>query len=510
MSQSPESPTPDNTSPGLSRRNFVRSGALLGGLAATSAAVPFGSAYATTTTPRPADPRRTAAGEREVPNQYDQPFSVADDELFIFAANYKPLEYGVNELRQSTRFFDTVLGDALRARFPDQKIKYATWDYPVRYEELEAAGVVPDIILEDPKTRIDRDLEPRGWVGDMTQMLQDAGVDVGGLNQGAVEQVKSRSDGGMYGVPLFIDEYLMLFNKKIFDKFGIKYPQLGITYDEAYRKAKRLTRQDGMDAYKGYMQHPDNYLAMNQRGLYPFMPTTGEEPAPEDVKVNISSPEWVEMVENLYRFLFIPRNTFTTTDDLVKGDMSRPGRVAMVVDTLSKLNQYTLNDLYMEEDNAEQYAEWMEHVDLGVSSMPVLDRNSDVIYQPNTRAAFITPQSTKKQQALDVVAWLVSEEAQVRMSQYGLKGTLQTDAVVQAFGEKIPELQGIDTSAVYWGQNAIVRDYQNTEYWDIPMYMVFRQHVLKDGMDVWSSLAMAEQEDIPAYIEYQASRGQDW
>jgi multiple sugar transport system substrate-binding protein len=87
---------------------------------------------------------------------------------------------------------------------------------------------------------------------------------------------------------------------------------------------------------------------------------------------------------------------------------------------------------------------------------------------------------------------------------------LPTDAVVNAFGTALPQLAGIDTSAVYWGDNAVVKNYQNTEYWDIPLYKVFRQHVLIDGMDVASSLQVAEQLDIPNYIKAQAAAGLTW
>jgi len=55
-----------------------------------------------------------------------------------------------------------------------------------------------------------------------------------------------------------------------------------------------------------------------------------------------------------------------------------------------------------------------------------------------------------------------------------------------------------------------VKDYQYTNYWDIPLYEVFRQHVLKDCMTVESGLVVAEQTDIPAYIKAQAAAGLDW
>lgn len=197
-------------------------------------------------------------------------------------------------------------------------------------------------------------------------------------------------------------------------------------------------------------------------------------------------------------------------DDLVKGDMSRPGRVAMAVDALRKLPIYAGNELMTEDGDEEAYAEWMKPVDLGVAPVPVLDQGSTTIYQPNTLAAFVTKQSTQKETAYQVIKWLVAEEAQTELSRHAIKAVLATDQVVAAFGKAIPELAKIDTSAVYWGENATVTGYRNTEYWDIPLYMVFRQHVLKDAMTVQSALIVADQEDIPAYLKSRAEGGFDY
>jgi multiple sugar transport system substrate-binding protein len=465
-------------------------------------------ALALSVTAVPAD--ASAAACKDVGNKYNLPFQVCDDELFIFAANYKPFEATVDESRQGTRVFDEIIGNKLRAAFPDVKIKYATWDLPVRYEDLKKAGVTPDIIIEDPKSRIDRDLEPMGWVGDLTADLQKAGIDLNTLNKAAVELTRSRSDGGIYGVPLFIDEHVLLYNKKIFDKFGVQHPKPGMTYDEAYKLAKKLTRDDGLDHYKGYMQHPDQYLEFNQTGLYPFQPTAGEEPKPEELKVDITGDGWKQYVENLYRFLTIPRNEFTTVTDFFKGDMSQPGHLAMAVETVSRLNMYAGNELFIEDGDEESFKEQAKSVDIGVTAIPVLKRGSTTIYQPNTRAAFVPPSAAHKDQALRIVKWLVSEEAQTEISKQGIKAVLQTEGVVSNFGKSVPALANLDTSAVYWGENAAVSNYQNTEFWDLPLWSVFRQHVLRDGMTPEQSLAVSEQQDIPNYIKAQAAAGKDW
>lgn len=484
------------------RRSFMKSAAVAGGVAAASAALPGGrSAVAAAVKP---------AACKEIPNKYNEPFCVNDDELLIFAVNYKPFESSVTSDRQAYRVFNTIIGDKLQAKFPDVKVKYATWDYPIRYEDLEAAGVVPDIIIDDPRSRIARDLKPRGWVQDMTALIQQAGIDLSTLNQGAVELVKSRSYGGFCGVPIFVDENILFYNKKIFDKFKVHYPTPGMTYDDAFALTKKLTRQTGLDAYKGYMQHPDNYLAFNQAGLYPFLSTGTWSPTPDQIKVSLTSRGWQDLGRNLERFLEIPRNTFTTVDDYLKGDMSRPGHVAMAVNSLHMLPTYALNELYINDGDEDDFKQWASSVDIGVSAVPVLGKGDSTIYQPDTRAAFVPPQSTKQDAAMQIVQWLVSEEAQIEFSKWAIKGVLETKNVVDSFAVNVPELAKIDTSAVYWGKNAVVHDYQYTNYWDIPLYAVFRQHVLKDCMTVESGLTVAEQTDIPAYIKAQAAAGLNW
>ncbi|WP_320774756.1 ABC transporter substrate-binding protein [Streptomyces sp. CRN 30] len=487
----------DGTQP-PSRRKFVAASAAVGAAALAGTA----GAAAAPAHARPTVTARTAAGRAgavctPIPNKYDEPFEVCDDELFVFMANYKPFE--------NPGFFDAVIGDALRAAFPGLKIKAAAWDRPIRYEDLDKAGVVPDIVIEDPRRRIDRDLEPRGWTRDLTDDVRSAGIDLGALNPAAVAQVRARSDGGLYGVPLFVDDFVLLHNKKIFDMKGLRPPRNGVTYDEAFRLAKKLTFEKNLVAYKGYLQHPDLYLEFNQLGLYPFVPGASESPAPEDVRVDITSAGWQRLGANMERFLLHPHNIFTSVDDYLL-----TGSVAMAVDSLWKLNAYALSPLYLQQDDAAQWRELAKKVEIGVTSVPVLGQGESGTYQPNTMAAFLPPQSTKKAQALQVLKWLVSQEGQVELARHGMKPALRSRAVEAAFGSAVPELAGIDTSGIFWGDNAVVSGYENTEYWDLPLYMVFRQHVLKDGLKVSSALTITETVDIPKYIKSQVELGFDW
>src|SRR5690625_2115159 len=119
-------------------------------------------------------------------------------------------------------------------------------------------------------------------------------------------------------------------------------------------------------------------------------------------------------------------------------------------------------------------------------------------YQPNLLSASVTKQSDKKEQAMEVIAWLVSEEGQTEFSSHGMKAVNETDAVVDAFGSKIEKIMDVDglKEAVYWGENAQVQNYENTEWPEpgFPLYFVFRKYVLQNGNPADVALQNAEKE----------------
>ena len=78
-----------------------------------------------------------------------------------------------------------------------------------------------------------------------------------------------RFDGKVYGLPAFVDIWLTLYNKKIFDDAGVLYPKAeGCTWDKYVETAKKLTDPDRgifgsfMAAYNNY-----NYMYAVQSGI---------------------------------------------------------------------------------------------------------------------------------------------------------------------------------------------------------------------------------------------------
>lgn len=382
----------------------------------------------------------------------------ADNELFIFTGDQL-----FNKRYVKEENFEQLIGQFIKKKFPDITVKHVQWDNPGRrYEDLIAAGTIPDIILEDTRRNTYRSIRRNKLEWDMSDLIKKYNFDTGKLNPAWMQQSINSSDGKLYSLPFEGSEYVLFYNKDIFDKFGVDYPKPGMTYDEAYEAAKKLTRQEGNITYKGYQQHHQYYMTLNQLS----------EPAldPQDNKASMVSGSWVRIVDNLRRFYDIPGNQFTTVKDFPKGHM------AMAVDV---------------EQSIVDWAKNYKSLNFDVSSVPVFPEAPGFRYQPYTLGAFITNQSTKKELAFQVITYLLSEEVQIERAKYGVSSPLMSPAVQEAYGQLVPELRGKNTQALFALENAMPAPRKpNLTFVDPKTYMVFNPLIFDESKDSQTALRM--------------------
>lgn len=426
-----------------------------------------------------------------VPNKYDEEFMLSDDELFIFVRATNQFEL--------PGILDKVIGNKLKEAFPDLNIRLEVWDRPVRTTDLVDIGVAPDIYITGSKDGIAIEMERFDWAMDMTDLIEQSEIDLESINQAAIEMVRSRSSSDLYGVPIWISEKVLYYNKDTFDAFDQDYPENGMTYDEIYELTQHVTGQAGVQTFKGLAQHPDQYLADNQLGLIPFKPISSQEPTLAEIKesVDITTDDWLRLTENMHRFLSIPGNNFVSTDDFF-----RKGNYAMAVDSINKIPPFFFEEGYMKEKDRHFYENWSQNVNnIGVVSVPVLSADENWTYQPNVVSAHLAKQSDQKEQAMEVIEWLVSEEAQLQLSRNLFKAVVETDEIIAQFGADLPNVYenvaGMG-EAVYWGENAYVQNYEQTKWPDerFPLWFVFRQNVLQNGDSAELALINAQERDI--------------
>ncbi|MCS7458906.1 extracellular solute-binding protein [Paenibacillus doosanensis] len=385
--------------------------------------------------------------------------SSPDNEIFI---------YTVYPVFGKEDVWEKQVGQFLKKKFPELTFKHAQWDNPGRqYQDLIAAGTVPDIIFDNPGMNYQRYILKNDLQYDMSDLIKKYNFDTSQLNPAFMAQIQRLSpEGKMYGLPFMSGEFVLFYNKDIFDKFGVDYPKDGMTYDEIYEMAKKLTRVEGERTYKGYQQHPGLYMTYNQLSLSPLSLT-------ED-KAELSSPGWKKLVDNLRRFYEIPANQFTSVDDFPKGNM------AMTVHVSGKIVQWY---------------EQNKNLNFDIASMPSFADAPGVKAQPNINVAYITKQSTKKDQAFQVIQYLLSEEMQINYAKDGNIGALQTPKVQEAFGKNLPQMQGKHAQAIFYGKNAMppAARAPGLTYIDVPVHNVFQPLIFSESKDSVTALRMVEE-----------------
>ncbi|MGG4036011.1 extracellular solute-binding protein [Paenibacillus cisolokensis] len=354
--------------------------------------------------------------ESEVGQQQQQQQETAespDNELYIFTA--WPAFY-VDEA-----IFEKQVGQFIKKKFPDITLKHVAWNDGSRYEDLIAKGTIPDIIFDDVGRNTYRQVRRFKLEYDMTKLIKKYNFDTSKLNPADMQYSINTSDGKLYSLPFNTNDYVLVYNKDLFDKFGVDYPKDGMTWDEAYELAKRLTRQEGDMTYKGFQMNPAHYMRFNQLA----------EPAldPNEDKASMVSDNWLKIVDNIRRFYEIPGN------QLVKTHQFAQGNVAMIIDSL---------------ENAMEVIAQNPDINFDVSAVPVFPEAPKSKFQPSTNGMFITNQSDNKDLAFQVIAYLLSPEVQTELSRQGVVPVLNDPEVRAAYGQGIPEWQGKHVQSIFY------------------------------------------------------------
>ncbi|MDD3926094.1 MAG: sugar ABC transporter substrate-binding protein [bacterium] len=124
------------------------------------------------------------------------------------------------------------------------KAEPVSGDYYTKLQTMMAGGMTPDVIYMQNKSLADyRDrgvlLNLSPYIEKDKYALEDIcklGFEEGGINEGAV-----------YGIPLTGTAEMLIYNKDLFDKAGLKYPDQTWTWKAMLQAAKKLTVDTNRD-----------------------------------------------------------------------------------------------------------------------------------------------------------------------------------------------------------------------------------------------------------------------
>ena len=151
------------------------------------------------------------------------------------------------------------------------KVEVVTWDsYWTLLEAGASGGTLPDVFWMHSNTAqmyMENDVLLK--LDDF--IAADSAIDLGDYYPGIV-QLYTRSDGNVYAIPKDHDTIALLYNKAIFNQYGVTPPTADWTWEDMYEAAKAITEGSKGEVY-GMAMNTSN----NQDGWYNVVYDYGAE-----------------------------------------------------------------------------------------------------------------------------------------------------------------------------------------------------------------------------------------
>lgn len=321
----------------------------------------------------------------------------------------------------------------LKTKYPQYTIKLLLPTKEVTLESMIASGIVPDIVW-DSASGMKTSLIDKGLQYDMTELIKKYKIDLERFDASTIQMMREASgQGRMYGLPDDVNGTVLFYNKDIFDRFGVKYPKDGMTWEEAYDLAKTMTRTENNINYKGMGMFYSFLLSSNQLSQ-PMID-------PKEDKASVNTDPWKRLFNTYKQFYEIPGNQVDSKFSNFNGQLNsfyQDQNVAMVISPLSGSGRFA----------QAQNLKW------DMAAAPSFKDTPKTGFQAGARYFFVT-NGKYKEQAFQVVAHLLSDEVQLQNNKEGRATSLKNNTIRQTFGQEGDTFKGKNTAAVFYNQFAV-------------------------------------------------------
>lgn len=381
-----------------------------------------------------------------------------------------------------TATFMEQYGNAIVKKFPHVTLKVLNSPdtNPAGHLASLLSAQEPIDIFLNGDTNHYRYITPFNFQYDLTELIKKTGYDQSRLEPSTLEAVRALSPKGeIYALPLRMNVMSLLYNKDIFDKFGVPYPTDGMTWDEAYELAKRLTRKEGETQYRGFITQSYSIAWQNQMSLGFADPKT-------DKPLFYSDERWAQLVKNINRFYEIPGNA------LVEGSFTG------------------INNLFYKTKVAAMYAASIpgtpQDVNWDLVTLPEFGHLRGVGSQASLTLAYVLSISKHKEQAFEIIAYMTSDEFQTEMAQKALGlPVITTQSAKDAFGKDNPNLKGKNLKALT--KNKPAAPFQQSPYQAITNNQLEKlwYQLGKGQLDINTTLRTADENAVKEIEKLKAS-----
>ena len=362
------------------------------------------------------------------------------------------------------------LEEKFEKKYPDVDLKFIRTTLPRKIDTMISGGVAPDIIsvtadrvayyfeveaLTDLTPFIDREKELKNDLetgGDFYNIMLEP----------------FRSGDKIYMIPTWYVPFFIFYNKDLFDKYNVPYPDEDWSWEDFRERSIKLTHDTNGD---GIADEFGLHFAQWQHGVEPFILQNGGRILSEDGKrVEIDNPKSLEALQFLYDLKF--------RDKVCPSKSMTPGVQTGIAFVQGRIAMYGPYGIFAMVPFREQITDF----DWDVAVLP---KGPDGI-----RAGIVMPtafgvssQSKHKQEAFNFVKFISSKEGMEIVAKWSLfvpsrKSVARSRAFLDP-GKKPEHIELVlhDVENGY----AHTAAYASSRYFEV--YEVINEHIMSNMLD---------------------------
>jgi len=323
--------------------------------------------------------------------------------------------------------FEARFAQAALKKYPHFTFKHYSSAVRNLRDTIEVNRITPDIGYGANIADYRLGFLPKNLARDISDLAEAAGFDLNRFDPGAIQTIRNLSGGQLFGLPNTSNPIVLFYNKDIFDAFDVEYPTDGMTWDQVYELAQKVTGEVNGTKYAGFGSFHSFLFGSNQQSLPLIDDATGQ--------AAVNNEGFKRITENLLRFYRIPgiadgyNPDGNGNDDLVRFYEQKD--LAMVVSLLSSVNR-----------------PGFETVNWDMVTAPTFPDLPGVGFQDGVNFNFISSTSENPEAAFQALAEYYTEDNQIELAKLMIVTPLVNEKVRNALGEA-EKLKGKNVNAVY-------------------------------------------------------------
>ncbi|WP_282938522.1 extracellular solute-binding protein [Paenibacillus sp. RC67] len=316
--------------------------------------------------------------------------------------------------------FQTYFVEPVKKKYPHITLEYIKPEKGSELEDLIAAGKTPDLVFAS--NGYFALLKSLDLMQDLNEYVKKYKVDLSIYDQSIMDKIRSVGEKGeLYSIPFSLNYGMLLYNKDIFDKFGIPYPKDLMSFEEILPLARKINRTEEGIQYIGFEPNYSDTI-VGQLGVLAI----GSNDTP-----NFESPEY----KRVFSFL---KQVYDIPGQIGPDGKFNWGRNGLIKDRNVAMFMEWTNDAAapLEEAAKAGFTNW------DIAGLPNFQDHLGQGRTVDSHMTFISKTSKHKEEAFQVLLESVSKETQMLVSANARISSIPDKAIQANYAKNMPSYNG--------------------------------------------------------------------